>query len=487
MVDVAPGYTVLGGRGPTTAEIEDLTAAAALLRLAVARLEDAAADLHRVRGVTGVALLTGQSEARAAHVAVAAAIDGAAGPDALADDLRRLADGLTRAATVYVDAEDGVQRTVRVLASGVGWWIGEHPGPALVLALGGAVAVGGVALVGASATGLAREAATGGGPLTTVLGLAAQRGSAVFTEVGGTQALVAMFANAARALPPGTQVPTLAPVPSAAGTLLGVLPQPGTATVSARSDPPQLPVPQDTAGVLANVARSYAPHAGGTGLPGTSEATISVQRLDHPDGTRSWVVEIPGTQDGGVAGEVPTDMSTNLQLMAQAPDDMTAAVVQAMHDAGIGADEPVLLAGHSQGGMVAMNVASAAAGTFAVKAVVTAGSPDLPGPPPPGVQVLAIRHTADAVPQTDGTPDHGTAMLTVVTRDLDVTGQPGAVSTIEAHDVRRYVDTAGTLPDAVGDDPGYQRFLAVAEPLLGEEGTTAVTTQYEVSRAGGGS
>lgn len=480
---VAQGYTVLGGRGPTIAEIEDMTAAAATLRRAVDALDAADADLRQVRGATAVALMSGRPGARAAHLAVRAAAEGPGSAGALRDDLRRLADAVVRAATAYVDAESGVERRVRVLASGVGWWIGEHPGVALGGVVTAAVGLGSVALVGASATGLLREAALGGGPLTTVLGIAARRGSAVFTEAGGTQALVTMFASAARSLPPGTQVPTLRPVPSGAATALGVLPEPGEASLVARADPPQLPVPQDVQGVVANVAASYDARPGGTGLPGTREATISVQQLDHPDGTRSWVVEIPGTEDGSFAADVPTDMSTNLQLMAQQPDDMTAAVIRAMRDAGVAADEPVLLAGHSQGGMVAMSVAAATVGTFAVTTVVTVGSPDLPVPPPPGVQVLAVRHAEDLVPQTDGTPDYGTSQLTVVTRGLVATGDDPALSTIEAHDVRRYVETAGELPDAVGDDPGYRRFMDAAAPVLGGEGTTALTTQYEVSRA----
>ena len=38
---------------------------------------------------------------------------------------------------------------------------------------------------------------------------------------------------------------------------------------------------------------------------------------------------------------------------------MTDAVLEAMGEAGVGPDEPVMLAGHSQGGMVAMSVAAA--------------------------------------------------------------------------------------------------------------------------------
>ena len=33
-----------------------------------------------------------------------------------------------------------------------------------------------------------------------------------------------------------------------------------------------------------------------TGLAGTPTGVISVQQLTHPDGTRAWVIEIPGTE-----------------------------------------------------------------------------------------------------------------------------------------------------------------------------------------------
>ncbi|WP_448630814.1 hypothetical protein [Cellulomonas soli] len=235
---VAPGFTVLGGRGPSMAEIEDLTSGARALQIAADHLADAGAALRRAQVGAEAALFGGRPEARGPYQQLRALVDGTGGSTALHDELVTLARGLTRAATAYVDAESTVQRSVRVLASGVGWWIGEHPLPAAAMALTGGLAVGSVALVGASSTGLIREAAAGGGPLTTVLGLAAQRGSALFTEVGGTQAVVALFASAARSLPPGTQVPTLKPVPSAAGGLLGVLPPPGTASLATRADPP---------------------------------------------------------------------------------------------------------------------------------------------------------------------------------------------------------------------------------------------------------
>ena len=73
-----------------------------------------------------------------------------------------------------------------------------------------------------------------------------------------------------------------------------------------------------------------------------------------------------------------------------------------MRDAGIGSDEPVLLVGHSQGGIEAAWIASHSS-EFSVTQVVTAGSPiAVLGDYPAGTQVLSLEHHGDVVPLLDG-------------------------------------------------------------------------------------
>jgi pimeloyl-ACP methyl ester carboxylesterase len=206
-----------------------------------------------------------------------------------------------------------------------------------------------------------------------------------------------------------------------------------------------------------------------------------VERLDHPDGSRSWLVAVPGTQSWAFDDDVATDMGTNLQLVGGLADPMTAGVLAAMAAAVVAPDEPVVLAGHSQGGMVAMAAAAAVAGTYRVGGVVTAGSPSVPGRTPAGVPVVRIEHDEDVVPQTDGEPTVAGGDVTRVTRSL-ADGHPMLVT--EAHAVTGYVETARLADGQVAASPGAAPGVAAVAGLLGGEGTTATTFQYRVERAG---
>ncbi|MBO3094872.1 hypothetical protein [Cellulomonas dongxiuzhuiae] len=207
-----------------------------------------------------------------------------------------------------------------------------------------------------------------------------------------------------------------------------------------------------------------------------------MQRLDHADGTRSWVVAVPGTRAAGLTGDVPTDNGTNLALEGGVPDVMTRAVVAAMGEAGIGADEPVALVGHSQGGMVATSVAAATVGTYAVRLVVTAGSPDVPAVPPPGAATLTLRHREDAVTILDGkVGERGGPRTLSVVRDLAATGGPLRPSFTEAHAVAGYVRTGALVDDALGDLPADDPVRRALTDVLGEQRVSATTTQVTVA------
>jgi pimeloyl-ACP methyl ester carboxylesterase len=89
-----------------------------------------------------------------------------------------------------------------------------------------------------------------------------------------------------------------------------------------------------------------------------------------------------------------------------------------MHQAGVRRDDPVLLVGHSEGGMVAVEAArdALATGQFAVTHVVTAGSPigRTVGALPRSVQVLALENSRDLVPHLDGTANPDEPNITTV-------------------------------------------------------------------------
>jgi pimeloyl-ACP methyl ester carboxylesterase len=198
-----------------------------------------------------------------------------------------------------------------------------------------------------------------------------------------------------------------------------------------------------------------------------------VQGIRDPGGRRAWVVEIPGTQDWSpVPGPDPFDLTADVASMAGRPSAAQRTVTRALELAGARPDEPVLLAGHSLGGMLAAGLAADPAfrARFRVTHVVTAGSPVAEYPIPPGVQVLSLEHADDVVPALDGglNPDR-VGWVTVRQRI-----RPGAVTAdpLLTHGVEGYRATAA-LVDA-SSDPSLVAWRAGLAPFLRRPGATAV-------------
>ena len=131
-----------------------------------------------------------------------------------------------------------------------------------------------------------------------------------------------------------------------------------------------------------------------------------MQTLTAADGTVRHVVYLPGTddltttpfdQDGDVR-----DLATDLRLIAGHDTTYAAGIEQAMTEAGIGPDDPVLLVGHSQGGMEAAAMLSHGS-PFHVTHVVTVGAPTAQVHGfPAGSHVLSLENRGDVVPLLDG-------------------------------------------------------------------------------------
>ncbi|WP_084038982.1 hypothetical protein [Demequina sp. NBRC 110053] len=131
---------------------------------------------------------------------------------------------------------------------------------------------------------------------------------------------------------------------------------------------------------------------------------VTIDRVSQPDGSSAWVVTIPGTADTvGARGEV-FDIGSNLDGVAGGPSASAAMVLAAMKAARIPADQPVMLAGHSQGAMVAAAIAegATASGAYDVRSVVTIGGPSAGVARAPGVSYLHLENAPDIVPAADG-------------------------------------------------------------------------------------
>ena len=131
------------------------------------------------------------------------------------------------------------------------------------------------------------------------------------------------------------------------------------------------------------------------------EPTVGIDFFQTAD-QKTAIVYIPGTQTLGLGdGSNPLDLQSN--IVAMQGNGFAAserAVLEAMKQAGIEPNDEVIFVGHSQGGMVAGNLAMHPAGYIAA-GLVTIGAPiaqlkltKLP--------VMAIEHVNDSIPNVSG-------------------------------------------------------------------------------------
>ena len=111
--------------------------------------------------------------------------------------------------------------------------------------------------------------------------------------------------------------------------------------------------PRRLADLVADLARrNDDPHHG----------AIDVRILTLPDGTRRAIVDITGTKSWTPrpTGDV-TSLTTNGRALVGEPTAYEGGVLAAMRRAGVRRHDDVMLVGHSQGGLVAVNTARHAA------------------------------------------------------------------------------------------------------------------------------
>ena len=246
-----------------------------------------------------------------------------------------------------------------------------------------------------------------------------------------------------------------------------------------RQDPPDCsaagpPVNAQGAAGIADLSTGIADLYGGDRVP---EGSIRIDRVTGADGQVFWQVYVPGTQTQtdeaaavfnpanpatliGAAGTAlvnrnPFDWATNTQVYTGQENAVQNGVVQALTDAGVGPDEPVLITGHSQGAMIAMAVAddSRVQSAYDVQSVVTFGGPVGHMETPDGVAVLHVEHRDDLVSGLENSPNPVEAGRVTVRRDLAASGLPadaGVTSVTESHDMPAYTRT-GAMVDTSAD------------------------------------
>ena len=422
--------SVRGGANGVEAHYDDMTAAARLFGSAAGSTGEAALRLHGYLvhpAVIASAVLdpggAGEFEAR-----LLAALDGPNGITWLAARCSAVDMGLRAAAAAYIAADRLDQRIAPEVD---------------VLVRAPAAIADAAAAFGRGAPGAALQRLLTDDPELADLAIGASADVFTWGSVsGGTRLLSRAFDDGS------PQVTSL-----------------GDDTVADAAGPPR-----NLRDVLAGLGLRH------LGRPGE----IDVRLLEGTDGHRHVIVDVPGTKDWSPAlhNHDVTSLVTNLRAIAGEVTTYERGIVEAMHRAGVQPSDDVLLVGHSEGGMVAIDAARhLATGTeFHVSHVVTAGAPIGPvaGAVPGDVDVLAIENDCDVVPHLDGAPNPDRVNVTTVTVHHD----HGAI--IANHDINSsYVPGAADI-DA-SRDPSVAAYLSGLAGFL--TAGTARTRRYLITRS----
>jgi len=174
---------------------------------------------------------------------------------------------------------------------------------------------------------------------------------------------------------------------------------------------------------------------------------VRIERYGDPEHP-AWGVYVPGTVEWSpITASEPWDITSNLDAVAGGAPASAHAVTQAMRQVGINPGDPVVFAGHSQGGAVVQILA--ADGEFNTKAVVTFGAPEGNVPVPEGVSEVAVEHTNDLVPALTGVGGTGGAESVgdrlIVRREAFHDQAIPTDDVLPAHSMSAYADTARAM------------------------------------------
>ena len=160
-----------------------------------------------------------------------------------------------------------------------------------------------------------------------------------------------------------------------------------------------------------------------------------------------------------------------MHSIAQLDSGSYRAAVLAMREAGITASDNVILVGHSQGGLIAAQLA--ASGEYRVSDVVTVGAPLHHIEIPEEVHLVAIEHSEDVIPSLSGVAAPvAVATHLTVRRSLYSGKSAPKDQVLPAHNLSRYIETGAVM------DRNTDNKLVTQQHRLSQHmrGTATVTT-----------
>jgi hypothetical protein len=206
-------------------------------------------------------------------------------------------------------------------------------------------------------------------------------------------------------------------------------------------------------------------------LSAKKEPTIGIDLFDNSTGNKTAVVYVPGTQTFGFGeGTNPLDMASNIQAMTGRGEAASEkAVLLAMRQAGINSLDEVILVGHSQGGMVAGNLAAFPTG-FVAAGLVGFGAP-LAQIKNLKVPVMAVEHVNDPVPNLSGKANPMKKNWVTVQR---ISEKPESNALMFSHSLKSYRNTTTAIDSS--NDVGIRN---IKQDILQKLGTAKPSKSFE--------
>ncbi|MGH8889887.1 MAG: hypothetical protein ACRDV3_09050 [Acidothermaceae bacterium] len=205
------------------------------------------------------------------------------------------------------------------------------------------------------------------------------------------------------------------------------------------------------------------------------DASLAIEAVTGPDGAVRYIVELPGIRHLGAAAD-PQDLSGAVNAMEMRSTAYTRCVSEALDAAGAPEGAEVMLVGHSQGGIVAMDLAGDPAfngGRVKVTDVIAAGSPIsakqvVAGS---GTAVFSVENVADVVSHLDVVDSASAPETTARLTYQFAEDQQGIGAN---HSATLYADKLDALANS--PNPLFHDFKDRVAPYVTGRTTTAVFT-----------
>lgn len=231
--------------------------------------------------------------------------------------------------------------------------------------------------------------------------------------------------------------------------------------------------------------------------PGAERPSVQVTVVENPGQPPRYVVAIPGTTesintwDGWTGHQGGTDWSANFKGVGYGTTSSTQAIMEAIDE--VTANHPggrpeIILTGHSQGGIIAANMASdpVFAARYDIGGIMTAGSPIQSAPIPHNIPVINFDNSWDPVPKLDLGGFGSTATQPNVV-EVDMRNGQGERGLFDWHGQETYANKISEIMQPgqsqwVDDETPVHDFSSTIERFYTDPGGNIRTYQVEVGR-----